>query len=280
MKIAYSNLACPEWSLEEVFSNAVKYGYDGVELRLLDGDVIRADIDAATQKNISETAKRNGIDIVGIGASTRFAMADSVERKRNVEELLSYVELASRMEVPIVRTFGGGACSSQDDDPHRVAVNWVSESLNQVSKRAEELGIQVLLETHDEFSSSYLVAEVLGLVHSSAIGAFWDTYHPYRMGEPIDETFENLHDRLCHVHLKDAQCHGDGWDLVLFGEGEVPVFDIVSKLLQSGYNKYLCVEWERKWHPEIENAHVALPQHIEILRGYLAHGETDLSKQK
>ncbi|GMA65005.1 sugar phosphate isomerase/epimerase [Alicyclobacillus fastidiosus] len=272
MKIAYSNLACPEWSIEEVFANAEKFGYDGVELRLLDGEVIRADIDPATQEKIMVTARRSGIDVVGIGASTRFALADKVERDTNVGALLRYVELAARMEVPIVRTFGGGANALAQGDENRLAqyVEWVSDALNQVAPRAEALGVQVLLETHDEFSSSHLVADVLALVPSRAIGALWDTHHPVRVGETVDETFHNLEDRLRHVHLKDARRNGDGWDLVPFGEGDVPVASIVETLQRAGYDRYVCVEWERKWHPEIESADVALPKHLERLRAYLA----------
>jgi len=40
MKYAFSTLACPAWSIERVASSATRLGYDGVELRLLDGDVI------------------------------------------------------------------------------------------------------------------------------------------------------------------------------------------------------------------------------------------------
>ncbi|MFB5189490.1 sugar phosphate isomerase/epimerase family protein [Alicyclobacillus fastidiosus] len=276
MKIAYSNLACPEWSIEEVFGNAEKFGYDGVELRLLDGDVIRADIDSATQERIMVTARRSGIEVIGIGASTRFALADKSDRDSNVQALLRYVELAARMEVPIVRTFGGGANALPEGDEHRLNryVDWVADALNQVAPRAEALGVQVLLETHDEFSSSRLVADVLDLVGSRAVGALWDTHHPYRVGETVAETFRNLEDRLQHVHLKDARRNGDGWDLVPFDEGEVPVASIVETLVRSGYDRYLCVEWERKWHPEIESADLALPKHLERLRAYLATSES------
>lgn len=269
MKIAYSNLASPEWSMEEVFQHAVKIGFDGVEIRLVDGEVIRADMDAITRNRIVKLAKDAKVDIVGLGASTRFATSDAAVRKDNVAELLKYIELASAMEVPMVRTFGGGipnkGNTSATDD-----INYVAESLNAVASRAEALGVEVLLETHDEFSYSTLVRDALKLVPSSAIGAIWDTHHPYRMNETVEQTYANLYDRLRHVHLKDAKRNGDGWELVVFGEGEVPVRQIVEKLVSSGYDRYLCVEWEKKWHPEIEPAVTALPKHIDILRGYLA----------
>jgi sugar phosphate isomerase/epimerase len=268
MKIAYSNLASPEWSMEEVFSNAQKFGYDGVEIRLLDGEVIPSVLDESTRNSIVRLARAHEIEIVGLGASTRFATADADEREQNEEELFRFIELAAQMEVPMVRTFGGGATAGGAEAGD--AIRWVAESLNRVAERAEELGVSVLLETHDEFSHSWMVRDVLKQVESKAIGAIWDIHHPYRMGESMEDTYDNLRAGLQHVHLKDARKHGDGWDLVVFGEGEVPVKAIVKKLIDEGYDRYLCVEWEKKWHPEIEAASTALPKHIEVLRQYLA----------
>ncbi len=268
MKIAYSNLACPEWSMEEVFTHAAEVGFDGVEIRLLDGNVIPHTIDAVVRERIVKLARDSGVEIIGIGASTRFATPDTSERERNVDELLRYIELAARMEVPMVRTFGGGFKVGAADE--REAVQFVAEGLTKVAQRAKELGVSVLLETHDEFSHSAMVRDVLLQVNSREIGALWDAHHPYRMGEGVEETYRNLAPSLQHVHLKDARRKGDDWELVVFGEGEVPVQDVVQKLSDAGYDRYLCVEWERKWHPEIEQAKTALPKHMTILKEYLA----------
>ncbi|MHB1628025.1 MAG: sugar phosphate isomerase/epimerase family protein [Bacilli bacterium] len=265
MKIAYSNLACPEWSMKQVVDNAARYGYDGVEVRLYDGEVIASDLSASRRKALVQMARDAGVELIGVGASTRFAMADRGLRSQNEEQLRAYLELAHDMEIPFVRTFGG-ACK----DSPAAGIERVAEALNRVAGRAEELDVQVLLETHDDFSASHRVRDVLNRVSSPAVGALWDTHHPVRMGESVDETYGNLASRLRHVHLKDAKQQGDEWRLVLFGDGDVPVAGIVRKLKRTGYEGYLTIEWERKWHPEIASADVALPQHITLLKEYLA----------
>lgn len=268
VKIAFSNLACPEWSMEEVFTHATEFGFDGVEIRLLDGNVIPPNLDGTTRRRIVQLAKESNIEIVGLGASTGFAMEDEAQREQNVEELLRYLELAAQMGVSMVRTFGGG--SNVGNSVKRAnAVQYVANALACVAPRAEGLGVSVLLETHDEFSHSAMVRDVVEKVNSPAVGALWDTHHPYRMGETIEETYSNLQRALKHVHLKDARRNGDSWNLVVFDEGEVPVREIVRKLVDEGYDRYLCIEWERKWHPEIESAGTALPKHMRILKQYL-----------
>ncbi|WP_051343905.1 sugar phosphate isomerase/epimerase family protein [Alicyclobacillus herbarius] len=268
VKVAYSNLACPEWSVEEVFENALRYGYQAVELRLLHGEVIPSDVDPDEARLLMQAARTRGIEIVGVGASTRFASVDERDRQANVEELLRYLELAARLGAPMVRTFGGTLPASAGAIAESEVNHWVAEALRKVSDRARELGVYVVLETHDDFSSSFRVAEVLRVVDSPYVKALWDTHHPYRMGETVETTLGNLREWLHHVHLKDARRQGDGWDLVLFGEGEVPVKDIVHQVLDAGYQGWFCVEWERKWHPEIADAHTALPQHRKVLDAY------------
>ena len=39
MKLAFSTLGCPNWSVEQVVEAAVQLGYDGVEVRGLRGNL-------------------------------------------------------------------------------------------------------------------------------------------------------------------------------------------------------------------------------------------------
>src|SRR5262249_9226931 len=46
MRLAFTTLACPAWSLERVVEAAHAHGYAGVELRLLDGETIEPGLGA------------------------------------------------------------------------------------------------------------------------------------------------------------------------------------------------------------------------------------------
>jgi len=50
----------------------------------------------------------------------------------------------------------------------------------------------------------------------------------------------------------------------------VPIRDILAALHGIGYDGWLSVEWEKKWHPDLAEPDVALPQHATLLREYLA----------
>jgi fatty-acyl-CoA synthase len=92
------------------------------------------------------------------------------------------------------------------------------------------------------------------------------------MGESADDVYAALGQRILLAQVKDARRdagQADGWQLTLLGEGEVPVRDMLGLLAAGGYQGWISVEWEKRWHPEIEEPEVALPQHLKLLSGWL-----------
>lgn len=266
--LAFSTLGCPDWTFEQCAAAAAEYGYQALEVRLLDGAIIPSDLPAARRQQMRNAMEQNNIEIVGLGVSTRFSSPDVAERQANQAELRRYLELANDLNVPMVRTFGGNVAEGHTIDE---TIDWVAESLAAVMPAAEAQGVTIVLETHDAFCRGAEVARVLAQVPHPRLAAVWDVHHPFRMGESIEETWRLIGARTQHIHLKDARRRPDNsWQLVLLGEGEVPCREIVDLLKREGYQGYIAAEWEKKWHPEIEGPEVAMPQHARVLRAWLA----------
>ena len=101
-------------------------------------------------------------------------------------------------------------------------------------------------------------------------GVIWGILHPYRFGESMEYTCQTLLPYIRHVHIKDSAVYSkSGFDIALPGEGTVPVRQAVSLLKNAGYNQYLCFEWEKHWHPEIQDADTALPHFMEYMKEIL-----------
>lgn len=266
--LAFSTLGCPGWTLEHAAEQAAANGYRALEVRLLDGEIIPSMLPAGQRRRIKEVMQHHNIKIIGLGSSVRFSSPSRAERHGQVEELRHYLELANELGVPYVRVFGGNV---QPDCTLEQTIDWVAESLAQAMPLAEAQGVTVLLETHDAFCRGAEVARVLDQVKDARLGAIWDVHHPFRMGESIEETWRLIGARTAHVHLKDGVRNADdSWKLVLLGEGEVPCRQVVELLQRNGYPGYIAVEWEKKWHPTIEEPEVALPQHAQVLRQWFA----------
>ena len=282
MKFAFTNLACPAWSIEQAVDAAARLGYDGIELRLLDGEVIDPRADRTKVEQAVALCRSRGVEVCAFDTSCRFNQSGATEQERQIADLLAWIGLAHDLQVPLLRVFGGanperGAPVTDDEVNARVAA-----ALRKAAPEAERAGVTVVLETHDVFSSARRVADVLERVGSTHIAALWDSHHPYRMGESPEDVITALDRRIAHVHVKDARClpstddpSADGaWQLVLLGQGEVPVRGQLAALRRAGYTGYVAVEWEKKWHPEIADPEVALPQHIAWLRDAMAEDAT------
>jgi len=253
-KIAFSNLAAPQWTLERTLAAVGEYDYDGLELRLLDGEPIDPlSVDPGTRRAVAAMIAAAGVQLV--------ALDTSIELGRPFEHALpAALELAVAWCAQIVRVFGGEAGATDD----------VARRLGPMLDRAGELGVTVALETHDDFSSAELVAELLRRVDSPSFTAVWDVHHPYRHGESPQDVVRALGTRVALVHVKDARRSGDGWELVALGEGEVPVRESLDVLRDVGYDGWLTVEWEKRWHPELAEPELALPRDGATLRRWLA----------
>jgi len=88
--------------------------------------------------------------------------------------------------------------------------------------------------------------------------------------EKPGDTHAALKRWIRHTHLKDSRPEGADRRYVLTGTGEVPVEDQVKVLAGAGYPGYYCLEWEKKWHPEIEEPEIAFPHYARVMGEYLA----------
>jgi sugar phosphate isomerase/epimerase len=53
---------------------------------------------------------------------------------------------------------------------------------------------------------------------------------------------------------------------VLAGTGEVSFAETLASIEELNYEGYVSFEWEKYWHPEIEEPEVALPDFINAIR--------------
>lgn len=269
MKFAYSTLACPGRRLEETLELGVRAGYEGVELRLIDGELIDPGLSAQDRRRVASACGQAGLPVVAVDSSIRVAAPE--DPRDIVAQIGAFVDLAAEWGAPTVRVFGGELPDAPAARQERLAA--AAGVLLRAADRAERLRVRIGVETHDAFLASATVAELLALVPSAWVGAVWDSHHPCRAGESAEQVYAAIGSRLCLAQVKDAARTGagpDDWRLVPLGEGEVPVREMLRLLIQGGYDGWVSVEWEKRWHPEIDEPEKALPQHRRLLGTWVA----------
>ena len=261
MKTSFSTLACPTWTLARVIEIAVSSGYDGVELRFLEGEdslwklpAFNGSARAAAKRMISD----NGLSITCMGTSCRFHSPDRVERDRWVEEGKRMAELAAALGSPGIRVFGDKIQPGADRNSTR---DWITEGVRCLAEETRDHGVEVWLETHGDFASSAETMRIVEQAECPNVGVVWDPANCFTDGkEDPCEAAHAFGTALRHVHLRDLNSHTGVWEPVPTGSGKFPLREILAKLKEIGYEHFVSFEWERKWRPELAEPEVAIPQ--------------------
>jgi sugar phosphate isomerase/epimerase len=266
MKVGYSNLACPDWRFEQTVEAVAAYGFDGLEVRLFDGEVVTPSLPAGDRRRAERALAASGVEVVALDTSLRLAGTDGAAFKADVAAM---AEIGAEWGAPLLRLFGGPLPASPE--AREEALGRAAELLAEAVPIAAEQGVALALETHDDFSSARVVARALELAGGGA-GAVYDSHHPHRRGENPAQVLECLGRYLSLVQVKDAvRLPGeDQWRLVPLGQGEVPVRELLALLPGAGYDGWVSLEFEKKWHPELAPPEEALAPQAELLRKWLS----------
>ena len=150
---------------------------------------------------------------------------------------------------------------------------WIVEALGGLRDRLRGTGVEVWLETHGDFATAAATRSLLEEAGSEGLGAVWDPANAFsEFGEEPEAGAAALGPFLRHVHLKDVRRPPDGkipWPPALPGRGDFPAARVLEWLTAAGGDRWVSFEWEKRWHPEIEEPEVALPHFLRWAAGEL-----------
>lgn len=266
MKKSFSTLGCADYTLEEVLVLCRNYRYSGLEIRGLSGVMDNRKIPEFLPENIEKTAdmiKKSGIVPVVLGTSCKFH--DRVLHKDNLEEGVASAAIASKIGCKYIRVFGNNAKPDLD-----TAAKAVADGIGVLCEKTEKVGVGVLLEVHGDFNTiENLIPVTEQLKDINNFGLIWDVYHTEKTGVCDWESFwEEFRPLIKHVHLKDGRNFVNKTEsantLCLPGEGEMPLVPIMQLLMADGFDGFVSLEWERKWHPELPPIEQALEAYSRV----------------
>ena len=272
MKLSFSTLACPDWTLPRIIEAAVSYGYEGIELRFVEGEdslwklpVFSGTALASTSRGLADV----GLSISCLDTSCRFHSSDAAERERWLIEGDRMSDLASDLKAPGLRIFGDTIEEGSDRESTQ---RWVADSIRRLAEIAAPKGVEIWIENHGSFANADETKEILALAASQGAGMVWDPANSFiaTRERPADGA-AILGAAIRHVHIKDVRCNHDEWHYVATGEGEFPLVELLGTLQKLQYNRFISFEWEKKWHPGLDDADVALPHFMNWFRKISSH---------
>jgi len=52
----------------------------------------------------------------------------------------------------------------------------------------------------------------------------------------------------------------------LMGKGDTPIFETIDVMAKDGFKGYYSFEWEKLWHPEIDEPEIALADYPKVMK--------------
>jgi sugar phosphate isomerase/epimerase len=262
MPIAYSTVACPDWTLRTVADTARALGYEGVELRSFDSHSpdFACDPTMTASSKVRALFADAGVAPVGIATSAHFdapvfppvigqAFGDHEGAIRLAKRAIA---TAREIGSSYVRVFGYELNSKEKLNS---GVARIVERLKLAVAGARNTGVKVVIENGGSFATGESLMEIVRRIDSPTLRVAYSPAAALSAGEDPIEGLELLGDRLMVVKLKD---HRAGTPCPI-GEGDVPCEAVVRRL---GVGVWGVVEWDRAWFPELDEPRGVLEQSI------------------
>ncbi|MEE2569142.1 sugar phosphate isomerase/epimerase [Pseudarthrobacter sp. J64] len=284
MKLAFSSLGMPGAGIDELIRIAEAGGAEGLELRLGEDEAVSVTMSGQAAAAARRRVEGAGLSLISISSYIRVCSTEPDAEV--IRQLNDALELAAVLGAGGVRVFpgaqvpaGSGRASAGE------SMSWdrtAATRLSAVSDHASRLGVQLLLETHDSHPTGSDIARILALSEpAGTVRAIWDVLHPWRYGEQPEETASALNGSLAYCQFKDAVMGASPGDVTLTipGHGGIPLAMIAGIAEQAIRSQgdgtfWASLEWEKAWHPELEDLPVALA----ALRAVLMPGDAPLDQ--
>ncbi|HTT20826.1 MAG TPA: sugar phosphate isomerase/epimerase family protein [Candidatus Sulfotelmatobacter sp.] len=276
--IAFSTLGCPAWDWTRILQFAHMHGFSAVELRGLLGNMDLPANPIFAPGRIDQTKKEihnSKLRIACVSSSANLYMEDSDKRAKELADARRFIDLASSLGAPYVRVFGGKAEADKSPVPDEATKTRVAAGLRELGQYSGPKGVTVIIESHDHFTSSATLKDVLSAANSDYVGLLWDAHHTFATSNEDPEfTVKQLGQWIRHTHLKDSVGKGDDRKYVLTGTGNVPIERQIKALQSIGYKGFYCFEWEKVWHPDLADPQIAIPDFAHVVGQCLGNTHT------
>jgi len=266
MKLSFSTLGCPDWSVAQIARRAKEMGYAGIELRTADdGNHLSPGATDAEVEGVAKTFAAEGVSIASVLGYARFATLDRGEIEKNQALVRRSIAIARILKAPFIRAYAGQLPKGADAE---TVTRNIIEGLKPVADEAAKAGVKIAIETHDDWCAGEKIMKVISGVNSPGLGVLYDVFNAFlESREGWERTYSLIRKHILYCHMKDGYVKADGThEYVYLGAGDMPLREMFARFKADGFAGYMSCEWEKKWIPELDPPEKVFPHYIHKAR--------------
>ena len=267
--LAFSTLGCPAWEWKKILDFATQHGFSAIELRGIEGKLDLPALPLFAADRIEQTKQ----DIRA--SKLRIACVSSSAQM--------YVEDPAKAGRKSWRTHAASSIWHLPSERHTCASLAARRNLTRVLcpamrqgasrrrfARTRQIRWPAQRDGHHRIARPF--HGVCNLEECAAIGRFrtrWPALgrasHLCHLERRSRIYRSQLGSWIRHTHLKDSIGSGEDRKYVLTGRGNVPIQRQIEALRSIGYKGFYCFEWEKLWHPDIDDPEVAIADYARVV---------------
>lgn len=195
--------------------------------------------------SVREWSDAAGIAIRSVGGYSDFAQVDDDALAAQLARLRGACELASELEVGIVRAFVGEPKPGLElAEARRRAI----DAFGRVAVFAAQLGVTLAIENHGNLmNDGRALAALVEEVDSPHVKLTLDSGNFAWAGHDLAQTCADYEAVLPHtvcVHIKDGVWTAEGFEFVPAGQGSLPIEQLIEDLRRCSYEGPIYSEYE------------------------------------
>lgn len=238
-----------------VIKIAKEMGFDGIEFTDLHVPEGMTENEMAVK--IREECEKYSLPVASYTIGANLLCDEGLDYE--VERVCKKVDTAKILGVKCMRhdtAWNKGSFLSFD-----AALPTLIEGCRRITEYAESIGVETMTENHGYFcQNSERVERIISGVNSKNFGSLLDIGNFSCVDESNTDAVRRLSGFIKHVHAKDFHIKsgsefnpGDGFFKsgggnylrgAIIGQGNVPVYQCISIIKESGYDGYISVEFE------------------------------------
>lgn len=286
--IAGHTMGTPEYTVCEAIELLHKMGADGVEIVVQDD--YKSGLPTHCSREILEQVKQcaqdNHIQIICLTPyNSYFNSLDEAVRQKELAAIEDVIGYCDFLGAKYIRIYGGNLVAG---DTEKLEERWAKlvESLRYLGDKAAEKGVTLVVENHFNTMavSAKQSAKLMEDVNHPAVRILYDQANlAFTGNEDYVQAIQTQQQYVAYMHVKDLVfkegvaftssdvAHPKEEERNVYtrivGEGVLPWPEILRAVKERGYDGWLSLEYERRWHPDdIPDASIGMKKSLDYLR--------------
>lgn len=287
-KIAGHTMGTPEYNLFDAISLIRKTGADGVEIVVQDNykSGLPCHCDRELLQKVKDCCRQNNMEVSALTPyNSHFDDIDEHVRQSEIDAIKKVVDYSAFLGAKYIRIYGG---NREAGDNYRVGERRekLVNSLREMGDYAQSNGVTLVVENHfNTFAvSAAESAALIREVDHPCVRILYDQANlTFTENEDYQAAIAKQQSFVAYMHVKDLEfiegrhftssevSHPKEEDrnvrTRIVGEGVVPWYSILKLVKEHGYNGWLSLEYERRWHPaDIPDASIGMKKSVDCLK--------------